>query len=427
MYHSCRKHTLFIVLFLLIGSAAYSQKSNRENNPYTRFGIGEFRNGVNSALRGMGSISSAYSDDYTINTDNPASYADFKMTLYEASLEGSRSTIFNNGTTTPTGTLTLSYLTIGIPLGKHMGMVLGLRPYTRTYYNTRDSIDMPGLGPSIRGYAGDGSLSYGYAGVAGRYKGFSAGVNLGYLFGTISHASLLARQYDSVNVFNSGFSEFTRVGDFLYKAGVQYETPLTNKIGLRVGATYSGKQNVNAKRDRYEYIYKSYATTGIVSDTSLAMKGAKGSFILPSSFSIGAQVFTDKKWATGFDFTLSNYGQFRNFGMMDSVANNSYRIAVGGEYTPNSVSLYSYLNRITYRIGAYYGKDYIQLRNTDLNYYALTLGASLPFKRSFDRVHLVMELGRRGTSTNGLIKSNFIKFSIGMSLNDRWFIKRKYD
>lgn len=429
MYHSYSKPFLLVFLLGIMGATtAFAQKSNRENIPYTRFGMGDYRNGANGMLRGMGSISSAYSNENAINTDNPASYADFKLTVYEAGVEGSRSTVSNKGTTSPTGTFTLSHLTIGIPLGKNFGMVMGLQPYTRIYYNTVDTAEVSGLGPSIRGYTGDGGVNIGYMGFAGRYKGFSAGVNVGYMFGSINHASTLRNVYDTTNYFGSAFSQFTRVGDVYYKAGIMYTHSIHKDLGFRIGATYSGKQQISAKRDSYEYIFRSYPSSGIeVKDTAVSLQNVKGAHTIPSTITAGAQVFSGRNWAAGVDFFFANFKQYRNFGQVDSVANNTYKIAVGGEYTPNPTSLNSYLNRVTYRIGFYYGKDYVRLRNTDLNYYAVTVGASLPFRRSFDKVHMALEVGKRGTNTNGLIKQNFVKLSVGMSLNDRWFVKRKYD
>lgn len=427
MYRSFTKTFLFITAFSCTVFSSFAQKSNKENSPYTRFGLGEFRNGVNVSLRGMGSISSAYSNEYSINTDNPASYAGLKLTTYEGGVEGSKRTISANGQSFPTGTVTYSYLTIGIPIGKNFGMALGLKPYTRVYYNLRDSVDMPGLGPSLRGYSGDGTVSYGYLGLAGKIKGFSAGINFGYLFGTISHASTLAAQYDSVNAFNSSFAEYLMVGDLFYKGGVMYETRLNKKLGLRAGATFATKQNMNAKRDQYQFTYKYLSSVGTVTDTAIQETGKKGSIVLPASYSIGLQLYNADKWMVGVDIATADWSQYKNFGATDSVADRTYKIAVGGEYTPNAGNIYKYLNRVTYRLGFYYGKDYVELRNNNLNYYAITAGASLPFRRSFDRVHLGMEIGKRGTESSGLIQENFFKFSVGMSLNDKWFVKRKYD
>ncbi|HTN45445.1 MAG TPA: hypothetical protein VL098_03800 [Flavipsychrobacter sp.] len=424
----CRNYNrryLLCFLFLFAGYSSFAQKSNRENSPYTRFGIGEFRNGANVSLRGMASISSAYSSEYAVNTDNPASYANLRLTTYEAGVEGSKRTIYSGGNSYPTGTVTLSYLTIGIPVGKHFGMALGLRPYTRTYYNSSDSVNMPGLGPSIRGYNGDGSSNFAFLGFAGKVKGFSAGINFGYLFGNMSHASTLVKQYDTVNSFNSVFSKNTRIGGLYYKGGLMYETALNKKFGLRLGATFSTSQSINAKLDEYQYIYNPYYSAGTQRDTAIKTEGAKGNIVLPSTYSFGAQLFSKDNWAVGLDFTTANWKEYRNFGSTDSVADRTYRVAVGGEFTPNPTSLYKYLNRVTYRLGLYYGKDYIELRNTQLDYYAVTLGASLPFKRTPDRFHFGMEIGKRGTQSNGLIRENFFKFMVGMSLNDRWFVKSK--
>ncbi len=427
MYRSFTKAFLPTTALFCIAFSSFAQKSNKENSPYTRFGVGEFRNGVNVSLRSMGSISSAYSNEYSINTDNPASYAGLKLTTYEAGAEGSKRTIFSNGQSYATGTATYSYLTVGIPLGKHFGMAMGLKPYTRVYYNMRDSVDMPGLGQYLRGYNGDGALSYGYLGIAGKIKGFSAGVNFGYLFGTVSHSSTLAAQYDSVNSLNSSFSEYIMVGDLFYKGGLLYETKFKNNLGLRVGATFSAKQNMNAKRDQYQFTYKYLSSIGNITDTAIQETGRKGSVILPSQYSFGIQLYHTNKWMAGIDISTADWSAYRSFGNTDSVADRTYRIAVGGEYTPDAASIYKYLNRVTYRLGFYYGKDYVELNQNNIHYYALSFGASLPFKRSFDRVHLGMEIGKRGANGNGLMRENFLKFNVGISLNDRWFVKRKYE
>jgi hypothetical protein len=75
----------------------------------------------------------------------------------------------------------------------------------------------------------------------------------------------------------------------------------------------------------------------------------------------------------------------------------------------------------------YSGKEPLRINNTDITYAAFTFGASLPFKKSTDRIQTAVEIGSRGTKSNNLLKENFVRFSISMSLNDRWFVKRKYD
>src|SRR5687767_793153 len=140
MSHSPSRFVFLSVIFLMAAVAAFAQepapvsRSNRENSPYSRYGMGEERNGFNTLLKGMGTVSSAYANPYAINSDNPASYSYIKLTTYEAGGEGSMRTITGGNEKYKTGMATLSYFTFGIPAGKYLGLSFGLRPETREYY-----------------------------------------------------------------------------------------------------------------------------------------------------------------------------------------------------------------------------------------------------------------------------------------------------
>ncbi len=421
----------FLFIFLITFGCFTSQAQNLnrlkgENSPYSRYGIGDFRNGVNVALRGMASASTAASNEYYINTDNPASYAKLKFTTYEAAGEGSSKTIVANDNSISTGSASLSYLSIGIPLGKYAGMAIGLRPNTRVYYRMNDTTDLPDIGSSIRAYYGEGGTNYAFIGAGGQYKGFSIGFNLGYMFGTIRNTSVVQRLEDTVRAMNADFSRYTKIGGLHWKLGAQYETKLNDKLGLRIGATTTLGQTLNAWRDEFGLIWR-ISGGSTVADTAIDIREREGKIQLPLSYSAGVQIFGTDQWTVGLDFSAAQWEQFRSYDEVDSLASSTYRIALGGEYTPNATSMYNYFQRVTYRLGVYYGKDYVRLRETDLPYFAVTAGASFPYRRSPDRLHVALELGRRGTEDNGLIRENFFRFALGISLNDRWFVKRRYD
>ncbi len=57
----------------------------------------------------------------------------------------------------------------------------------------------------------------------------------------------------------------------------------------------------------------------------------------------------------------------------------------------------------------------------------ISFGVGLPVGRMFSNTNLGFEIGKRGTTNNNLIKENFVNFQLSLSLNDRWFEKRKYD
>lgn len=42
-------------------------------------------------------------------------------------------------------------------------------------------------------------------------------------------------------------------------------------------------------------------------------------------------------------------------------------------------------------------------------------------------VNLGVELGQRGSLNNGLVRERYTRVVLGLTLNDRWFVKRKYD
>ena len=94
---------------------------------------------------------------------------------------------------------------------------------------------------------------------------------------------------------------------------------------------------------------------------------------------------------------------------------------------PNPTSIHNYLAKVTYRLGFYYGTDFVSLQNTSLPVYGITFGGSLPFKRTTSRIHAAFDIGRLGTKTNGLIQETYVRFTLGVSFNDRWFKKRAYD
>jgi len=48
------------------------------------------------------------------------------------------------------------------------------------------------------------------------------------------------------------------------------------------------------------------------------------------------------------------------------------------------------------------------------------------YDKQFTMMHTAIEFGKRGTGVNN-VTENFFKFSLGLSLSDIWFIKRKYD
>jgi len=61
----------------------------------------------------------------------------------------------------------------------------------------------------------------------------------------------------------------------------------------------------------------------------------------------------------------------------------------------------------------------------DITDFGITFGLGLPAIRGLSNMNIGFELGERGEKTSNLVKEQYINFHIGISLNDKWFVKRK--
>jgi hypothetical protein len=428
---------LLLTALLATGSKATAQtfldndgpKSTKDNSPYSRYGIGDLGNPRNSLLRGMGGAATAYNDLYSVNPFNPATYSFLKVTTLDFALEGRSRSIFMNDVSTSSGTATISYLTLGIPLGKYAGMAAGIAPMSNVYYNASDTQQISGIGKTLRNYNGSGSLQYAYLGFSGQYKGLSIGVNAGYVFGTTTYSSSL-ENLDTTAVRNAAFLKYNNIKGLYWKGGIFYKVKLPKEKYVNIGAAITLSQKLNVERDAYELGYR-YTSSGTVIDTVASSKqtGVKGKIEMPAEYSFGVHLGKTFNWDVGADFVYTDWSGFNNFGDRSGIGSNAWRAAAGAEFTPDPVSQKMF-SMATYRLGVYYGKDYIELNNTNVNFVGGTIGASFPLKRSlnqFGRLNTALDIGQRGTIKNGLAREFYVKFTLGVSLNDIWFIKRKYD
>ena len=111
-------------------------------------------------------------------------------------------------------------------------------------------------------------------------------------------------------------------------------------------------------------------------------------------------------------------------------------MAVGAQYIPNknAGTKESYFKKVFYRAGFRYTNSFLELQNTPLKDYAITFGAGFPLRKikvgetySQSIINIGFEIGQMGTTDTQLIKEQYVKAIVGFTLNDRWFIKRKYD
>lgn len=426
-YKKIIRNSAVLVLFLLIATGSIAQISI--NSPYSRFGVGDLSVRKNAYQFAMGGISMAVTSNRYINPYNPASNFSFDSLsfIFSGGIIASTGKLKTDNLNSTTNYASLGYLLFGFPINKWLKTTIGLTPYSNIGYSINGSEVIDGVGNTTLGYTGFGGLNefYGNASIE-PFKNFALGAKMSYMFGKLNAVSTVFFP-DSVGYLNTRVDNYVEVGDLYFEYGVQYHREIGHNLSLGLGAIYAPKQNIKATES---YLVRSYFPTSIgieaFRDTiDLSIKN-EGDIVIPDKYGIGFTLKKTEQWLVGADYTWQNWSNFKAFGRNDSLQN-SMQLSVGGEFTPTASMVASYWKRVKYRMGFRYNKTYLNIRDQQINEFGISFGIGLPVPRSFSTVNLAFELGRKGTTTSGLIQNNYFRLTLGISVWERWFVKNKYN
>jgi hypothetical protein len=439
---------ILIVLFVACG--LQMSASAQENSPYSRYAIGDLTPNHNAQTRGMGGISAAVVDNNSINFTNPSSLSNIGNTIFDVGTEIDYRIIksSNPAKKFTSANTYVSYLQIAFPLttpkmakkGMQWAMSLGIKPVSKINYKIEKNERLSNIDSLNTLYQGSGGVNQVHLGTGLKYKNFSIGFNAGYMFGSKEYSTKLAFVNDSVFYYISNASSKTTFGGFFINGGLQYDIALAKDANdittksLRLGAYGNMQQNVSAKNDVIkEIIVFDPNGNQYQLDSVYEQKDVKGKIKLPATVAAGA-TYQDDNWLVGADFEYGNWASYRYYGQTDQVQN-SWTLRLGAQYFPakRNTPVKKYFNFVKYRVGAYYGKDYIKT-TADRPEYGFTAGFGMPLtslKRiSYTGEYVVLntglEFGNRGTKQTNL-RENVFRFSIGIAMNARWFQKPKYN
>jgi len=442
------KRTISIFSALFITTIAIAQ----ENSPYSRYGMGDIVPNQNIVNRGMGGISAGYSDFQSINFMNPASLGGLRSTVFDLGADIDIRNLKSN--TSPdkfqsVNTL-ISYLQIGFPVGsekmikkdRFWGVSFGLRPVTRINYKIQKD-ERTAIDSMSTLYEGSGGISQANVSTGIKIKNFSAGLSTGYTFGSKDYSTQKSVVNDSVFHYPSNTAVKTRFGGVFLNAGMQYEITLKkndvsvkNKPILRLGAYANFQQNLNARRDEVQETIAYDGNGGYISiDTVSFTSEVKGKVKMPATYGVGF-TYAKNQLLFGADLELTNWENYRYYDQKD-VLQNSYMFRAGAQYYPakDNTPSSKYWSFVKYRAGVYFGNDYVKLDDKNRPNYGVTFGAGLPLT-SLQRISYIreivilnagVEIGTRGNKQSQSLRENIMRFSLGISMNARWFFKPKYD
>ncbi len=401
--------------FFLFSIYSFAQESTA--SPYSFYGLGDSKfqgTNENKAMAGLGILP----DSIHINLQNPASLAALKLTTFTVGGTYNTTSFQNASNQNKARRTSLDYIAMAFPAGK-ISFSLGLMPYSSVGYNIIK--ETPN---GINSYVGKGGLNKFFLGSGYKLTSkLSIGAEISYKFGDTENrnATISGSQFYSTRELN-----INSLSGISINAGLIFKTKI-KKYDVVSSFTITPQSILNSNKDvkLAKVTYDALNNETIwdqfnVSNTDLKFK-------LPTKIAIGAGLGKLSQWFVGFDTNFSGASDFGNIYSSNVVFESASKFSLGGYYTPNYNSYSNYFKKITYRGGLRYENTGLVLNNQSIKDSALTLGLGLPLSGTLNNINLGLEYGKRGTTNAGLIQENYINVSIGISFNDRWFIKRKFD
>jgi hypothetical protein len=421
------KNYSLILLFVLSTSFVVSQTNT--GSPYSLNELGEINFLGNVSNLSMGGIDSAI-DSIEFNINNPSSLAKLKTTNYLIGTFYKSTGISNVNSTDNINTANINYIAVGIPT-KIFGFGFGVLPYSSVgfnlqsteEYNTANSINS-------RLFGAEGNINRAFVSIGlPLLKYLSLGASANYNFGKFNYEKFNLIENVNYGIFSNSSSE---ISGFTYNFSSNLSIPLKNDFTLNL--VYSFYPEGNLDSYNIESLYTSNSSSisleslGDFVDIDLNSRGLENTKLpVPkkSVYSLGLE--KKNSWFLGFQYESKLSSNFENVFL--DIQNVSYRdsnsLSIGGYIIPDSSSLISYWKRVKYSIGIKNEKKSIIVNNLPINHFSLNLGLGLPIA-GLSKANLGLELGKVGDN-DSLVKENYLALRLGLSLNDVWFIKRKYN
>ncbi len=414
-----------IVIVLLIGAifsmySAQAQKST--SSPYSRFGVGELATKGTTHNKAMGGVGIALRDKHYINTSNPASYTTLDSTsfIFDMGITSNFNQLENLEAKENHSNVNLEYFAFAFSMKKWWGFSAGIRKVTNVDYDLDFNFQNKEFGAYSTKYEGSGGVNKVYLS-----NGFRLGRNLSVGFSTNYNWGKINENKSAS--FEDGYGlplyskEELKVSNFNFEFGTQYTAYFKNDRQLHIGATFSNKTDLTGE-------YTKFLHRATPLDTVSYLNIDKKILELPNSFGIGVAVVS-KKLTLAADANYQAWGDVASLNTESTGVNvalkDSYKLALGAEFTPKKFSGRRFFDRLNYRAGVFYHNSNLEINGTRLKEYGATVGLGIPIRSSY--LNLALELGTRGTTDKGLIKENYAKVSLSFSIFETWFQKILYN
>lgn len=423
---SMRKVEKLFLIAIVVFFVLPLKAQNGTLTPYSRYGIGQLAEqsvGINKA---MGGIGIGLRERNTLNIANPASYStvDTLTFLFDFGFSLSNCNFQENGVRLNARNASVDYIAMQFRIVRNLGFTMSLMPVSNTGYSFSETSvirsDEDGNLTATNSYGGEGGLRKVAAGLGwAPFKWLSAGVDAGYVFGDITH--IITNRYNESTVFTKNKAYYASMRGLNLDFGLQTGFN-AGKGKLTLGLVYSPMTALNDDTYILDQIINS-SSVEEVSDT-VRMSNA---FALPEKFGAGL-TYSHEKWLAGADVSYERWGGSGLF--FGESGRDRIKVSLGGMYQPerNHRNLF---RRSSYRAGLFYSQPYFNVGNmAGPVEYGASAGISLPIINHWNNL---IEINISGQyvhckpSAAGQITEDYLRLSIGLAFNERWFTKWKVE
>ncbi|MGA9363838.1 MAG: hypothetical protein WBW16_05655 [Bacteroidota bacterium] len=412
-----KRHIAILSTTLLLIGFSHSAYSGNGSSGYSRYGIGDIRFFAGGRSAGMGGTAIALLSSNSLNRINPAGQTKLTLTHFTGtfSYEGFQTTDGIQSAYLSSGNFGGAFLALPLSPDNGVAFTAGFNPYSSVNYKVQGEQTI-GSDNYTQLYFGEGGLSTALAGLTlAPIDSLSLGLQANYLFGQIRSESDVT--FSSTDFVSAKYQRTVNINGFDVTIGFIYTglgrlTGLKSLEGFNVGAILSTATNLNATQDNIN----------IVSVGQDTLTGRGGKIHIPVSRGIGFSWLVGGKYLVAGDYLHQQWGDFEYFGEHPQQIRNSTRLSLGMEIEPSQERGTSYWNRVAYRVGTYYLASYYQIGTESINEFGITSGLGMPIGAD-TRLDFALEYGRRGTIDQHLLQDNIFRFSITLSLGEKWFVR----
>ncbi len=422
-----------ICLIAAFTSAAYapaSAQSVTDGSIYSRFGIGQRESYSSPRAQAMGGGGLALRSVTFVNHTNPASLSDQILTRFAGGFTVERISESSIGDQeSRLGSGYLNALQLSFPLIRSkLGIGISFEPYSRVSYRV-DNAGIAIVDPEsvtqesfVTSHTGSGGIYRFGSGIgAAITPGLSIGIRADFLFGIVEETQ--QTDFQKIILRDGNLASSTRLRGLTGTLGVRYvlQTVFSDQDVLSLGATYTLPVALSGER---------VFTIGQGENVDTLGTSVKGDVHLPLALGFGVAYKPSRIWTFVADIQYEEWSEFESdlplpgYAVGDSGGfSDRVRISVGGEVYPFArSSLNLFLQRVAFRLGGYIDQSYVSPdRDHEVKSYGFTGGVSIPGITGGTSLDIHLDVGRRGTTDNGLIRDKFVRFGINLNFGDLWF------